>query len=589
MRDTAQLQCALLNDLGPYLKAGEPGGPLTSDMTVLQVRCRLQAEALLKKFEDVQTPDADARGLEKFLEINRAMASVDIQPPMDSQMHQAHEQLRAELEDFFHVDGLAILNFQDIAMEMMCGPGAQQGAQSYNFYTKLFDSPLTFTNRHLLRIYRSACLLDPKRNEAERLRSDWHGEVEVVGNKLFYVPKTVEISRTAATEPALNVLTQVGIGKLIRSRLKRKLKIALESQQMVNKRFARHGSFWQTFATIDLESASDCISMDFVRKFLPASVRSWLEIARSPSTVLPDGTVVPLNMAGTMGNGYTFPLQTAIFGLVVVACYKTLGIKVKYSKTRPMNFGVYGDDIIVRRDAYEFVLRMLQSLGFRPNVKKSFNSGSFRESCGGDYWNGQWVRPVYVKSLLGKAAVYSAFNRLMRWSERAGVQLKATLSLLLRWCGRRFLVVPYAEQDIAGIKLPLSVAHSISKTSWYKDQRAWKYYCYQSVPLDFSIPQPDSDAAVVDSSNVGRYYQRKKVWEWHKLNHSIKFTPLKYNSAGLLTAVCGGFIRDGRIGYREVEDVVLKVVERHTSSWDAKLDASALGWEELFWQDQLVG
>jgi hypothetical protein len=58
---------------------------------------------------------------------------------------------------------------------------------------------------------------------------------------------------------------------------------------------------------------------------------------------------------------------------------------------------VYGDDIIVESRYFQGVLKDLTTLGFLPNVDKSFSDSYFRESCGGDYYLGTPVRPVYFR------------------------------------------------------------------------------------------------------------------------------------------------------------------------------------------------
>lgn len=58
---------------------------------------------------------------------------------------------------------------------------------------------------------------------------------------------------------------------------------------------------------------------------------------------------------------------------------------------------VYGDDIIAPSARYEDIIAALRFCGFTPNVRKTYGTGSFRESCGGDYFNGEAVRPYYLK------------------------------------------------------------------------------------------------------------------------------------------------------------------------------------------------
>jgi hypothetical protein len=96
-----------------------------------------------------------------------------------------------------------------------------------------------------------------------------------------------------------------------------------------------------------------------------------------------------LEKFSSMGNGFTFELETLIFAALAAAVSDlTLG----------ENLFVYGDDIIVPTHASSNVLAVLRTFGFTPNTKKTFTSGSFRESCGGDYFLGYDVRSVFLKS-----------------------------------------------------------------------------------------------------------------------------------------------------------------------------------------------
>jgi hypothetical protein len=60
---------------------------------------------------------------------------------------------------------------------------------------------------------------------------------------------------------------------------------------------------------------------------------------------------------------------------------------------------VYGDDIIVRSDFADTAIQVLESVGLRVNTNKSFVHSLFRESCGGEYYNGWDVTPVRLRTL----------------------------------------------------------------------------------------------------------------------------------------------------------------------------------------------
>lgn len=125
-------------------------------------------------------------------------------------------------------------------------------------------------------------------------------------------------------------------------------------------------------------------------------------------------------------------------------------------------WAVFGDDIIVRREAFDYVVAKLSMLNHVVNTEKSFNTGHFRESCGTDWYRGYNIRGVYVKSLTNPGEVYSAINRLVKWSAVHGINLSSALRILLRQVC--FNPVPFEESDSAGIKIPLSARPPRLKT-----------------------------------------------------------------------------------------------------------------------------
>jgi len=95
----------------------------------------------------------------------------------------------------------------------------------------------------------------------------------------------------------------------------------------------------------------------------------------------------------SMGNGYTFELETLIFyALSLSVC--------EYLHLGTSKVSVFGDDILVPSRAAPLLLDVLSFSGFVPNWKKTFISGHFRESCGGNYFKGVDVRPFHLKNRL---------------------------------------------------------------------------------------------------------------------------------------------------------------------------------------------
>jgi len=210
----------------------------------------------------------------------------------------------------------------------------------------------------------------------------------VEGNVMFTVPKNSSIDRCAAKEPEYNMYAQKAVGDYIRRKLKR-VGINLNDQTR-NQRLAKEGSATGNLATIDLSSASDSITRQLVLRLVPDEWFHLMDALRSPVTMI-DGVAHDNVMFSSMGNGYTFELESLIFWALTRAVCRILRIKGSIS--------VYGDDIICPSEACEALVSALDFCGFKVNTKKSFWSGGFRESCGKHWFNGRDVTPFYVKKV----------------------------------------------------------------------------------------------------------------------------------------------------------------------------------------------
>jgi hypothetical protein len=513
---------------------------LTSDMDLSSAQALWLRRSFLKKYEEVRAEDADSKALKLFLRSNERCKSFALKP---SRLFEdvLVEEVKSLFDSYFYDGPNLTLDLASISRGFMTGPGASRGAISDNFYTKVFDSNLSGTSSRLYRDYRCAIADWPRWTNAENARLDLHGNAIVEGNRLSFVAKTSEISRTICTEPNLNMLFQKGIGSHIEELLERRWKLSASTQQFVNRELARQGSIDGSFGTIDLSCASDSVSLKLLKELLPPYVYRWLELTRSPYVVLPDGTREELHMVSSMGNGFTFPLQTILFASVVVACYGLLSIPIRDRASKTNCFGVFGDDIIVRKDSYAFVVRALELFGFEVNEDKSFNTGNFRESCGGDYYHGHDIRGVYLKRLSTSADVYSIINRLVRWSARSGIMLTKVVRYLLEQVD--FLPVPPDAGDSEGVKVPC--APSALPVDKHTGGVIYRYL--SAKPISFALPE---------SPDETRHYPFSKG----------KKREIFFNPDGLLTSVVGGFVRNGRVMVRS-DHVRFKIRRRVTSSW----------------------
>lgn len=211
----------------------------------------------------------------------------------------------------------------------------------------------------------------------------------VPGNRVAFVPKTAVTHRAIAIEPLMNIYAQLGLGTLMRRKLQRR-GINLNDQS-ANQRAALKGSIDGSLATIDLSSASDTVGKELVRLLLPDGWFNYLDCLRSKVGWFEEKWL-RYEKFSSMGNGYTFELETLIFwGLMHGVC-EALGLSTD-------EVLVYGDDIVIPVAAYGLAKEVLEFCGFSFNEQKSFNEGVFRESCGKDYFGGTDVRPFFQKEV----------------------------------------------------------------------------------------------------------------------------------------------------------------------------------------------
>lgn len=450
--------------------------------------------------------------------------------------------------DGIHTPQVPLLSPASVDPGCGFGPGANIGARSGDPYGKLAITELTYTDPTLLVLFQQAARWYPLWSEQELFRSQRWGSREVQGSRLSFVPKTADITRTICTEPLLNMFFQKGISAVLEARLREVTGIDLRWQPDKNRELARIGSIDGSYGTIDLSSASDSMSRQLVREFFPRQFVSWLELTRSPYTTLDSGEAVELQMVSSMGNAYTFPLQTLFFTSLVVGAYRVLDIPVRYPRGHRLgNFAVFGDDIIVCERAYKLVCRLLSHCGFTVNDDKSFNTGHFRESCGRDYYCGHDVRGVYLKKLLDDADCYSAANRLYRWCAKHEVWLFETLEYLHKRC-KRTLFVPLDEDDEAGFKVPFRVAQRVVRQN--RRSRNIHYTAATRRKLVVRLPV---EALKEGDPLLKRLRGVIPCWD--------------YNPAGMMLLFLHGNIRDGRLTLRsECKELVYK--KRHSPRWD---------------------
>lgn len=243
-------------------------------------------------------------------------------------------------------------------------------------------------------------------------------------SKLVTVPKNAKTDRVICIEPDLNIFVQLGFGALIREKLRR-AGLDLNTQE-VNRDLASK-ALELDLCTLDLSAASDTISRELVWLLLPYGWASALEFSRVDSTSI-DGEILPLEKWSSMGNGYTFELESLIFWAISLAACEAFELKLDRVKA-------YGDDLIFPAFALEIVVETLDFLGFSVNHEKTFGKGRFRESCGTDWFDGQNVRPVFFRSELHDfdSVCFLYANSLRRYARHRNGGGSCDVRLLPAW------------------------------------------------------------------------------------------------------------------------------------------------------------
>ncbi len=291
----------------------------------------------------------------------------------------------------------------------------------------------------------------------------------VTNNKIAFVPKTVMVHRTIAVEPLLNGFIQKGVDSFMRKRLKR-VGINL-SDQTVNQRLAREGSLnhksSEAWATIDLSSASDCISIELCRFLLPPDWFDFLNSVRSHDYEL-KGKVFPYHKFVSMGNGFCFPLETLIFAsLCHAAC--------KLTSSEP-DFQVYGDDILIRKRVFPTLLQLLGVCGFKVNPKKTFFNGPFRESCGADWFEGEDVRPIMLDYTFDSLENILKFCNICRSKDTWECIFSESLHFLESLIPPNLkLVRPYKGEPDSALEVPWDVFMASPFSRWNRKLQCWDW------------------------------------------------------------------------------------------------------------------
>lgn len=240
---------------------------------------------------------------------------------------------------------------------------------------------------------------------------------EVLGSRVLVVAKNAKTGRTIAAEPTGNAFLQQGVGRYFRSCL---LRVGVDLNDQTFNQALSAFAFFARLATLDLKSASDCTATELVYLLFPIEWAVFLDDLRSQYARV-DGKWRKLSKFSSMGNAFTFELESLIFWAIIKACQEIGGFG---DEQRMAPIGVYGDDLIVPQELAPVVVPVLEYFGFVVNPKKSHTSGAFFESCGKHYFQGTDVTPVYQKEDVIEGdhnflpELIRLHNRVFRWTMR---------------------------------------------------------------------------------------------------------------------------------------------------------------------------
>lgn len=257
----------------------------------------------------------------------------------------------------------------------------------------------------------------------------WRRQIEGfnprTANKFTTVPKNAKTDRGICIEPDLNIFIQKGQGALLKERL---ASFGLDIYTQDSNRRLASMAQQSGLATVDFSRASDTVSRNAVWFLLPFEWADFLHYSRVDNTDV-DGEVRPLEKWSSMGNGYTFELETLIFyGLALASVELTAPWKLG-------DVATFGDDVILAQEALGIFHEASTFLGFEVNDEKSFGSGRFFESCGTDYFDGCDVRPFFFRSENHDypSICYTYANAIRRWSNRRNGGGSCDIRLLPAW------------------------------------------------------------------------------------------------------------------------------------------------------------
>jgi hypothetical protein len=425
----AFMQAMFMRCFGPCGSLGEPSPGVIRDIRqVLFFVYKLELPYLRVQEQAVLTA---------FLDTENELRCGD--EPMDGPVFQGARELVTEVCGGF--DASAILPRH--------GPGAVATGERQD---EKWTFKRLYPSLHRLYPYYEYFMVGGARELIDRIK--WYRGLvrdEIPTAKVVLVPKDSRGPRLISCEPLEIQYIQQGIMKSLVPHIE-KHRLTRErvnfTFQDFNRNLATISSIDRSRATIDLKDASDRVSLRLVEQlFADTALLDALRATRSPQTRMPDGTIVELCKYAPMGSALCFPIEALCFWAIASSAI-SLSFNVPLHESGRLVY-VYGDDIIIPRNAYECVIGALESASLRVNRTKCFVDGYFRESCGMDAYKGHDVTPLKIRTLwTGKPSDGSAFASYVTYANRLGeLGYGQTAAFLWAMIERVYGRVPYGTSE----------------------------------------------------------------------------------------------------------------------------------------------
>jgi hypothetical protein len=462
-----------------------------------------QMSALIRKYpfpKHLNPYDSEAKAKETWIEMEQKCSYLNSKflSPLRRELSEKYDRMRKfisyALSDY--------VPLKEIYDNCDIGPGASVGvhgkatnlARKFGGIWSVSPAARDYARSAILQNWHLVELLNHRTGpvvclDVDELTKSFNARTSAVSyNKVTFVPKTVRTLRSIAVEPLLNTFLQKGVDNVLRLRL---LRVGIDLRhQSINSEMARKGSMsdeLNSFVTLDLSNASDSISTGLCKELLPPDWFYFLNQIRSHEYLL-DGEVYPYHKFCSMGNGFCFPLETLIF---TAACF-AVG-----AGTAPVDFHVYGDDIILQKRYAEPVIELLNDMGFEINLQKSFVSGFFKESCGSDWYCGDDVRPITLDFELNSLESIFKILNLSRRSWRTFAFFEGIRDDLISLIPSELRFFrPVAGPENVALTVENDLFMTCPYAEWSKDLQCWSWIELVMTPM------PDKGWESLEKSNL---------------------------------------------------------------------------------------